>query len=255
MGIPDRFARRQYGFDTSGRKLFLFNDTKSRLDEIKDDLGWLPTITQAEDMDNAGGGAADSAGYHDGRGCVDFRTWDRTDSDLDDFIRASSKYAVQGWRRDAAHGGMDPHCHVVCLGPTQGMSSGAISQIASVKRGGDGLVPEGHDYELDDRKKPLVTNYNYAKFEREEDEMQPEDFERIEKIINRAATQPLLKRLNLLGENTRETLGNLGKELDGIGNDIDRLPAEQREAIRSTIGPRLRSIREAVNALATQEEE
>lgn len=266
MPVPDRFGVRRYrqegsrlildshGVDSSGRPLYLSNDTKSRLDQIFDDIGWLPTITQGEYMLRAGGGADDSSGFHNFRCCDDFRIWDHTDSEMDEFINAASKVGLQGWRRDAAHGGMDPHCHAVACGPHEDASSGAIAQMASVARGGDGLSPEGSDYERKYRKLPLVLDYDYVKEEQGDMGLSAEDWERLNKIEDRN-TDKVLAALNVQSKGTRLQIKELRAEMRALGADIDKSPAEVREAVRTLFGPRLRAIDEKLSAVVPPEPE
>lgn len=108
------------------------------------------TIVQGPWMSKVpGGGAEDSAGYHDEGGCIDIRTWSLTAAELALFILVASEYGFQFWRRDAEHGGMEPHAHCV-FGSDYDLSSGAREQIRELLLDprGDGLAGSyGRDYE------------------------------------------------------------------------------------------------------------
>lgn len=148
-------ARR--GTDTSGRGIFMSGWmwrcwqallADPRLERVKDHV----IIVQGPWMVKNGGGAADSEGYHDEGGCIDIRTesyGELTGADLDLFILVASEYGFQFWRRDAQHGGMDPHAHGV-FGSDYELSVGAIVQVHELLANprGDGLAGNyGHDYE------------------------------------------------------------------------------------------------------------
>ncbi len=105
-----------------------------------------------------GGGAADSAGYHDQAGCFDVRTWDLTFKQVNELVRVCRKHGGAPWRRDlsAVHGGMDPHCHIT-LGGDKPYSTGAAASWRSYMAGHNGLANEAPDYEW--RPSPLVTRF------------------------------------------------------------------------------------------------
>lgn len=145
-------ARR--GTDTSGRGIYtsgwmwrcwqaLLADP--RLDPIRSRI----IIVQGPWMKLNGGGAVDSAGYHDEGGCLDCRSREFSAAEIALFVLVASDYGFQFWRRDAAHGGMDPHLHGV-LGSDYDLSSGAREQVVELLATprGDGLAGSyGRDYE------------------------------------------------------------------------------------------------------------
>jgi len=100
-----------------------------------------------------GGGASDSAGYHDLAGCWDIRTWNLTAGELDTFIFVARQYGWAFWRRDNGRGGMDPHAHGV-LGTDSPLAPGAARQWRDYLANLDGLASHGRDYER--RPAPLV---------------------------------------------------------------------------------------------------
>jgi hypothetical protein len=97
----------------------------------------------------AGGGAAASGSTHDAGGAADLRTWNLPGSAQADLCRAVvvelRRRGGCAWYRDQAHGGMDPHIHVI-LRDEPGLSSGAASQVRDYDAGRNGLSNKGPDY-------------------------------------------------------------------------------------------------------------
>lgn len=140
------------GTDSSGRPIKMTRYMAAWWEQVKAALPFTPVIVQGAWM--AGDGAAASAGYHDGGGCLDIRTRDKTTAQIDLMIRVLRLHGAGAWRRDAAHGGMDPHIHLV-LGSDFGLAPGARAQWVEYLNGGDGLTGTRRDYEW--RPSPLVT--------------------------------------------------------------------------------------------------
>lgn len=132
------------GTDSSGRPIYMTRYMQRWWKKVVNDLGFEPTIIQGAWMVRAGGGAADSAGYHDGGGCLDIRTWDRTPAELQKMNRVIRANGAGGWIRDQRHG-MDPHYHLV-LGSDFGLSAGAKGQWLDYLNGLDGLAGKRADY-------------------------------------------------------------------------------------------------------------
>lgn len=151
--MPD-FTVHRYGTDTSGRGIFLTAYMHNWWRGVVADLGFEPVIVQGAFMVRNGGGAAASAGYHDAGGCIDLRTWNLTRSQIDKTIRTIRLHGAAAWRRDARHGGMDPHIHLT-LGTDSPLTPGARASWHSYLDGRDGLASNGPDYEW--RPSPLVT--------------------------------------------------------------------------------------------------
>lgn len=153
--MPD-FTVHSYGTDTSGRTIYMTAFMHDWWEAVVTALGFRPTVVQGAFMTRNGGGAADSAGYHDQGGCMDVRTWDLTGSQVDALVRACRERGGAAWRRDKtpAHGGMDPHCHIT-LGSDSPLSAGAAASWRSYLAGDDGLAGGRTDYEW--RPSPLVT--------------------------------------------------------------------------------------------------
>lgn len=173
--MPD-FTVRQYGNDSSGRPIFMTAFMRRWWDGIVAELGFEPTIVQGAWMVRAGGGAADSAGYHDGGGCLDLRTWDLSTTQQQAVIHATRWGGAGSWIRGARQG-MDPHIHLV-LGTDDDLSTGAAWQFLNYVHGGDGLSGDGADYHQ--RPHPIVTEPPASLME---DDMTPEDFDKIRALV------------------------------------------------------------------------
>jgi len=168
----------RYGTDSSGRPIFMTRFMARWWAGIVRELGFEPVIVQGAWMSNvAGGGAAQSAGYHDGGGCLDVRVWDLTDAQQVAFLHATRWGGAACWLRDATHGGFDPHFHLV-LGADEGLSPGAAWQWLAYINGGDGLTGGGRDYHP--RPTPLVTAPPDSLME---EPMTPDDFDKIRAIV------------------------------------------------------------------------
>jgi hypothetical protein len=63
------------GTDPNGRGLYATRFMWRWWDAVCDELGFTPTIVQGAYMSKNGGGAAATAGYHDGGGCIDRPPW------------------------------------------------------------------------------------------------------------------------------------------------------------------------------------
>ena len=113
------------------------------------------TITQGAWMTLAGGGAQNSAGYHDGGGCFDIRVWNLTDTEVRTLIRVLRMFGIAAWLRNLEHGGFkEAHIHIV-LGTDHDLDDGAAWQWREYIAGRNGLASAGPDYHW--RPKPLVT--------------------------------------------------------------------------------------------------
>lgn len=142
----------EYGTDTSGRPILMTDRmltawwcvlTHPRVTPFADRV----VIVQGAWQALLGGGAAASAGYHDGGGALDLRSSNLTRGEIDSLVWAMRSLGwAATWRRDQVHGGFDPHVHGV-YGGDVGIAFGALGQIASVFAGGDGLARAGDDYE------------------------------------------------------------------------------------------------------------
>lgn len=141
------------GTDSSGRPIYMTKRMRRWYRRLCIRLGFKPTIVQGAWMAKAGGGAAASAGYHDGGGCLDFRVWDLTPAQRERVVRLCRDMGAAAWLRDKTHGGMDPHIHLV-LGSDFGISRGAQTQWQDYLAGLDGLASRGPDYHW--RPNPLV---------------------------------------------------------------------------------------------------
>ena len=173
--MPDYTVSR-YGTDSSGRVIYMTAYMAEWWEAIVRDLGFRPTIVQGAFMARNGGGASESAGYHDAGGCLDLRVWDLTATQQAAVIRSTRWGGAGSWLRDKRHG-MDPHIHLV-LGSDAPLAPGAAWQWLAYLNGGDGLSGGGRDYH--DRPQPLVTEPPETLME---EPMRPEDFDKIRKIV------------------------------------------------------------------------
>src|SRR5690349_1591246 len=112
----------QFGFDTSGRPLFMTRWMEAVLAAILEDprvkpFAHLIPIVQGAWMRRAGGGANASGGFHDFGGCLDLRLRDITMEQAETFIWVASEYGFEFWRRgpSAQWGGMDLHLHGIFI--------------------------------------------------------------------------------------------------------------------------------------------
>lgn len=144
----------QRGIDSSGRPILATDYMWAWFEGLVYRLGWRPTIVQGGWMARLGGGADASAGYHDGGGCLDLRVRDLTAEQVQALVVAVRVGGAGGWVRNATHGGMDPHLHLV-LGTDEGLASGAAWQWDEYLMGRDGLASRGLDYHP--RPAPMTT--------------------------------------------------------------------------------------------------
>ena len=143
--MSDAYEVVDLGADSSGRTIFMNRRMQAAYETVTDQLGFEPVIVQGAYMTRLGGGADASAGYHDGGGCIDTRTWDIDSAEERLVIRVARSAGWAVWRRDATHGGFDEHMHWVLLGDAEA-APGAIWQMAEYRAGRDGLDTQGPDY-------------------------------------------------------------------------------------------------------------
>lgn len=90
-----------------------------------------------------------SGSTHAGGGAADLRTWNLPAWAREDLCKAVvvelRKRNGCAWYRDQAHGGFDPHIHVI-VRDEPGLSSGARWQVDEYDAGRDGLSNGGRDY-------------------------------------------------------------------------------------------------------------
>lgn len=203
--MPDHTVKRR-GTDSSGRGIYATTymwtvwlavlahpDIRPFADKI--------VIVQGAFMGRAGGGAAASAGYHDGAGTFDLRVWNLADDEVRILIRVLRLFGIAAWLRNLRFGGFsDPHIHLV-LGSDQPLSTGAAYQWRDYINGGDGMG--GTDYHP--RPHPLVTTPP-------EDDMRDEDWERLEKIVTKAVQDEFVKE-QVNGRNMRSNLVAIARKL------------------------------------------
>ena len=207
----------RHGTDSSGRPIYMTRYMLRVWYAILADPRVKPfahkiVIVQGAFMARLGGGAAASAGYHDGGGPVDVRTWNLTQTELTTFIRVAREHGFAFWRRDKnpTHGGMDPHAHGV-LGSDYALSAGARYQWQQYINGRDGLARNGPDYEW--RPSPLITRPPAPK---EWDEMATKEELRavVRDEINAALTAKTIESVDNDGKPTKRSVRGIMKLLD-----------------------------------------
>ena len=102
-----------------------------------------------------------SGSTHLGGGAADLRTWNLTGTERDNLIYELRKRGGIAWYRDAAHGGFEPHVHVV-VRDEPGLSSGAQWQVDEYDAGRNGLGNGGRDY----HPRPAWAPFNVSKWTR-----------------------------------------------------------------------------------------
>lgn len=141
--------------DSSGRGVWASDYEWGRWEAVVFDVGFRPVITQGPWQKlNPGGGAPNSAGYHDYGGTFDLRVKDLTDEQVGRLVRSLRRAGCVAWLRNVQHGGFtDPHIHFVMAGAPN-LSSGATWQVSEYRIDNDGLSSRGPDYHW--RPSPLV---------------------------------------------------------------------------------------------------
>lgn len=216
------FTVRVRGTDSSGRTIYATDYMWDWWRGTCDALGFTPTVIQGGFMVRNGGGASESAGYHDAGGCLDLRVWDLTTQQVDQVIRATRRRGAGSWVRDAQRGGMDPHIHLV-LGTDSPLASGAAWQWSEYVEGNDGLAGRGADYEW--RPRPLVltpppegfvmdaeAKAAFAKLTQQNDTI-------LKRLGAQAAIRKRLARLVEQGQATRKDLADLQRDFDAMAGD------------------------------------
>lgn len=203
------FTVSAHGVDSSGRAILSTAHMWDWWEIVVAELGFRPTIVQGAFMSRVpGGGASDSAGYHDLGGCFDLRTWDLSADQQERVVRTLRNYGAAAWRRDQRHG-MDPHLHFV-LGTDKPLASGAASQWRDYIAGHNGLSGDGPDYEW--RPNPLVLTPP-------EDDMKTEDFDRIQAMLDAQRASIVKDLLAAVVDGSKLTVRHV---LDRLGKAFDR---------------------------------
>lgn len=86
-----------------------------------------------------------SGSTHDGGGAFDLRVWNLPASRHEALVVELRRRNVCAWKRDAAHGGFQPHIHGIVRDEAD-LASGAVWQVREYDRGRDGLSAAGPDY-------------------------------------------------------------------------------------------------------------
>lgn len=231
------------GTDTSGRGIFMSGWMKRcwdlavadpRLDSIRSRI----IVVQGSWMIKNGGGALDSAGYHDRGGCLDCRSREFTAAEMALFVLVMSEYGFQFWRRDAEHGGMDPHLHGV-FGSDYDLAPGAAEQVRELLLDprGDGLAGSyGRDYEH--RVTPIRT-------------APPADLLEEDYMATNEASQKLDQILRQT-QATRALVKVIGDQVDTIADAVVELEGASDE-VKARITKSKRELKALITALDSQE--
>ena len=230
-----KFTVKRYGTDSSGRPIYMTKYMKQWLDNVLARPKVKPfadkvTIVQGGWMRRAGGGASASEGYHDGGGCLDFRTWNLTTTEVNHLIVAMRLEGAAAWRRDARHG-MDPHIHIT-LGGDKGMTSGAQNSWYQYVHGYNGLASWGSDYEW--RPSP-IRRFHYKKRPAKPKYPKPTKYKVNRARVNRALKKPGRKLSRIDRKQLDVTVGAIRKNrplsVEGYSK-ADREPRSVRRAIQ-----------------------
>lgn len=213
------------GTDSSGRTIYATAYMRDWLAALARHLGWTPVVIQGAFMVRNGGGATRSAGYHDGGGCIDFRTRDLTAQQRVALVRECRRGGAAAWLRDSSHGGMDEHVHIV-LGADYALATGAGWQWGRYLVGRDGLASDGADYHW--RPDPLITIPPTAWLQEDDMATYADQLDRIEAGIDRLDkrvknTNTKLGRANALLRKVRADVKDAATvaEIDDLLNDGD----------------------------------
>lgn len=119
-------------------------------------LGFRPVITQSPWQSlNPGGGALDSAGYHDFGGTFDLRVRNLTAAQIRLVLWVLRLHGAAAYLRNTGTFAKDPHIHfVICAAPNK--SEGAKWQVRDYAAGGNGLSGSSHGPDPHPRPDPIV---------------------------------------------------------------------------------------------------
>lgn len=159
--MPDPYEILDLGIASNGKKLLMNARMKAAFDTVSAELGFTPTIVQGAYMAQVpGGGADESAGYHDRGGCLDVRTWDLAPtfgSSVDEVVRVARSVGWAAWLRNEQHGGFDEeHMHWVLLGDLD-CGDDPKFQMRDYRAGGNGLSGLTHAPDFHPRPDPIPT--------------------------------------------------------------------------------------------------
>lgn len=152
--MPDPADIIRVGSDSSGRDLWMTAYMAQWFEGVKRHLDFTPVVVQGAFMVRNGGGAADSGGFHDGGGCLDLRTWDRTSDQIGQMVRVLRIGGAAAWYRTPSNSGMDEHIHIV-LGSDFHLTANAALQWRNYLAGDAGLDGPARDPHW--RPDPIVT--------------------------------------------------------------------------------------------------
>lgn len=154
---PSNPTVKKRGVDSDGRPILASDELWGRWEYLVFVLGFRPTIVQGSWMSRAGGGAEQSAGYHDFGGALDIRTKDLTDAQIDRLVFEARKLGFDAWRRNPSlPGGFAEHVHMG-LHTDLPTHPGIQDQHRDYLAGGNGLTGSSHAPDHERRPSPLIT--------------------------------------------------------------------------------------------------
>lgn len=151
MGIADPLEVISYGGSRTDRK------TAAALDAAARRLGYELTVVQGSY--NPGGVGA-SGGTHDKGGVVDLSPFEHARK-----VKVLRDLGFAAWYRAPRPGVWGAHIHAVLIGH-QNLSPSAHSQVLDYQAGLNGLADNAKD---PNPYRPVVENFNYAKYLRDEE--------------------------------------------------------------------------------------
>lgn len=246
------FVVRQRGVDSSGRPILatdffwvvwcaLLSD--KRLASFADRI----VIVQGSFMARAGGGAAESAGYHDLAGAVDTRVWNLTRHERDLLWAVAAEYGIWFWERGPAAymGGMDEHGHGIA-GWDYPCSEGVKAQWRAAVGRRDGLAGNGPDYMH--RPHPVVL-YPPTDLLTQEDYMESADaknrFDRLEKAVD-DLTDLVAQGKNASWKRDKKASEMASRQVAMLGGVVDALTELATEEDLDKVRKRLGALRKTV---------
>ena len=162
-----------------------------------------------------------SAGTHDGGGAVDLRWCGHASC-----VLALRKAGFAAWHRNPSQGPWPDHTHAVLVDHPK-LAPSAARQVDSYRAGRNGLANNGAD------DGPRINPIPVFKFQ--EDDMKPEDFDKVRKIVSdetAKAIQPLADRLNLFAKSERARDKQVREVLRKVRADIkDKATLAEVEAL------------------------
>jgi len=225
------------GLDSSGRTVRMTRRSKLMFDIACEAAGVEPVIVQGMFMGQ--NSAAASAGTHNLAGCIDTRTWDLTDEEIQRLVRAARSVAAVVWCRKPP--AFEEHMHWLFLGDKP-MDADAAAQVSEYLAGGDGLQGSARDPQW--RPSPLVTDFDYraaTATAAQEDDMQLDD-----KLFPDREDSPTIRETLVAANHANR---KLDKVLERLA-DFRMVTAERDQALAADLD----RISESISDAATKQQ-